>query len=152
MHLQSTIFLKILVDGSFHISHAFFWKKDFQNTAGGLSLSSIRSYIRNKQKNCLLLAFFTISLLRISWKLSVTFPRTGLQRHDNLTSAEPVTHFSHIGITDKTDITYFEKHSCSKQFALQLNWMAKSNIGISKDYFIITKIKNNKNKKQNHDM
>ena len=29
--------------------------------------------------------------------------------------------------------------------------MAKSNIGISKDYFIITKIKN-KNKKQNHDM
>ena len=30
--------------------------------------------------------------------------------------------------------------------------MAKSNIGISKDYFIITKIKNNKNKKQNHDM
>ena len=152
MHLQSTIFLKILVDGSFHISHAFFWKKDFQNTAGGLSLSSIRSYIRNKQKNCLLLAFFTISLLRISWKLSGTFPRTDLQRHDNLTSAEPVTHFSHIGITDKTDVTYFEKHSCSKQFALQLNWMAKSNIGISKDYFTITKIKNNKNKKQNHDM
>lgn len=105
---------------SFHKSHAFFWKKDFQNTAGGLSLSSIRSYIRNKQKNCLLLAFFTISLLRLSWKISGTFRRTGLQRHDNLTSAEQVTHFSHMGITDKTDVTCFEKHSCSKQFALQI--------------------------------
>ena len=94
-------------------------------------------------KNNYLLALSS-RLLRILWKLSRIFSRTGLWRHNNLTSAESPEYFFSVGVIWCFENNSFEKKSIFwKNIHVQnsLYWWWNQILQCQKFYFTITKPK-----------
>ena len=86
--------VRIPANGCLRRLHTFFWKKYLSEHYWKAASSS-----QFNKTTYLLLALSSSGLLRISWKLSKTFQKTGPQRYNNLSSAESLTHFALIATT-----------------------------------------------------
>ena len=99
-HVKSSV--RIPGNGCLRRLHTFFWKKYLSEhywKAASSSQFNKNIYQKHMKTTYLLLALSSSGLLRISWKLSKTFQKTGPQRHNNLSSAESLTHFALIATT-----------------------------------------------------